>query len=262
MTAAGQRLPGVRAVVTGGASGIGAAVVQRFTAEGASVLAADVEGGDVLVDVTSSASVEAAIADIVDRLGGIDVVVCNAGISIVGELATLSESAWDRGMAVNLKGVFLTVKHAWPHLVHSRGVALATSSAVGLVASAGQAAYCASKAGVAMLMRALALEGAPLGVRANSVCPGFTMTPHLERFLAAADDPAQAQAAAESIHPLGRLGRPEDVAEAFVYLASSAGRWVTGVNLPVDGGLSTGLWGSGAGGAVPEALEVSSQARR
>jgi NAD(P)-dependent dehydrogenase (short-subunit alcohol dehydrogenase family) len=260
VTAEGGRLDGVRVIVTGGASGIGAATVERFAAEGAAVLSADIDGGDVEMDVTSSAGVAAAIAEAVGRLGGLDVAVCNAGVSIVGELATLDESAWDRGMAVNLKGVFLTVKHAWPHLVRSRGVVLATSSAVGLVASGGQAAYCASKAGVAMLMRSLALEGAPVGVRANSVCPGFTVTPHLERFFAASGDPARARADAESIHPLGRLGRPEDVAEAFVYLAGPAGRWVTGVSLPVDGGMTTGLWGAGAGGAVPDELEVPSRA--
>lgn len=250
------RLDGIRAIVTGGASGIGAAVVERFAAEGAAVLAADIEGGDLPMDVTSSASVAAAIADAVDRVGGLDVVVCNAGVSIVGELATLDEDAWDRGMAINLKGVFLTVKHAWPHLVRSRGAVLATASAVGLVGSGGQAAYCASKAGVAMLMRALALEGAPFGVRANSICPGFTVTPHLERFFAATGDPAHARHAAESIHPLGCLGEPVDIAEAFVYLAAPSGRWVTGVSLPVDGGMTAGLWSGGAGDAVPETLEV------
>jgi NAD(P)-dependent dehydrogenase (short-subunit alcohol dehydrogenase family) len=105
-------------------------------------------------------------------------------------------------------------------------------------------------------MRSVALDGAPFGVRANSVCPGFTLTPHLQRFFDASGDAERARRDAESIHPLGTLGDPGDVAEAFAYLAGPAGRWITGVDLPVDGGMTAGLWGGAARGAVPDTLDL------
>jgi NAD(P)-dependent dehydrogenase (short-subunit alcohol dehydrogenase family) len=237
------RLEAKRAFVTGGATGIGAAIAARFRAEGASVLVADLDGGDVTCDVRSSASVEAAVATAADRLGGLDTVVCNAGRPVLGALHELDEADWDDGLATNLKSIYLCARASWPFLTESKGTILITASVVGLTGSGGQAAYCASKAGAVMLAKCLALDGAKAGIRASCVCPGFVETPMLERFLAGQPDPAAARAAATGLHPLGRLGRPEDVADAFVYLASDEAAWVTGAALVVDGGLTSGIQG-------------------
>ena len=183
------RLEGRRALVTGAASGIGAGVVERFREEGADVLGSDLAGADLILDVRDRGQTEAAVAETVARLGGLDVVVCNAGRPAVGPLHELDEDVWDDALATNLKSVYLMARAAWPHLVASRGTILATGSVVGLWGSQNQAAYCASKAGVGMLVRCLALDGAAAGIRANCVCPGFTETPLLERFLAEQDDP-------------------------------------------------------------------------
>jgi NAD(P)-dependent dehydrogenase (short-subunit alcohol dehydrogenase family) len=240
------RLAGKRALVTGGASGIGAATAERFREQGADVVTGDVNGGDVELDVRSAASVESAVAEAVARLGGLDAVVCNAGRPVVGPVHDLTEADWDDGLATNLKGVYLTAKTVWPYLVETRGSITSTASVVGLWGSQGQPAYCASKAAVVMLTKCLALDGAADGVRANCVCPGFVETPMLERFLDAQPDPAAARAAATALHPLGRLGRPRDIADAFVFLASDEAEWVTGTALVVDGGLTSGIWAGGS----------------
>jgi NAD(P)-dependent dehydrogenase (short-subunit alcohol dehydrogenase family) len=235
-------LEGKRALVTGGASGIGAAIADRFRQEGATVVVGDLNGGDVTLDVRSGSSVEFGVAATVERLGGLDAVVCNAGRPIVGAVHELDEAEWDDGLATNLKGIYLIARAAWPHLIESQGSITSTASVVGIWGSAGQAAYCAAKAAVVMLTKCLALDGARDGVRANCVCPGFVETPMLERFLAAQPDPGAARAAAAGLHPLGRLGAPRDVADAFVYLAGDQAAWVTGAALVVDGGLTSGIW--------------------
>jgi NAD(P)-dependent dehydrogenase (short-subunit alcohol dehydrogenase family) len=237
------RLQGKRVLITGGASGIGSAVAQRFREEGAAVVAADLAAGDMPLDVRSRASVDAAVEGTVERLGGIDTLVCNAGRPVVGAVHELDEADWDDGLATNLKGIFLCARAAWPYLVESRGSIAITASVVGLWGSGGQAAYCAAKAGAVMLAKCLALDGAPAGIRANCVCPGFVETPMLERFLAGQPEPEAARAGATALHPLGRLGRPADIADAFVYLVSDESSWVTGSALVVDGGLTSGLSG-------------------
>jgi NAD(P)-dependent dehydrogenase (short-subunit alcohol dehydrogenase family) len=237
-------LQGRRAFVTGGASGIGAAVAARFREEGAQVVVGDLRPGpdDVEVDVRIGKSVAKATAAAVERLGGLDVVVCNAGRPVVGEAHDLPEEEWADGLATNLTSVYLTVKASWPHLVETRGCIVSTASAVGLTPlGANQTTYCTAKAGVVMLTRCLALEGARFGIRANCVCPGFTDTPMLQSFIEAQPDPEAARQAAARLHPLGRLGTATDIANAFVYLASDAAAWVTGVALTVDGGLISGI---------------------
>jgi NAD(P)-dependent dehydrogenase (short-subunit alcohol dehydrogenase family) len=238
------RLQGKRAFVTGGASGIGAAVAARFREEGASVVVADLAGGDVTCDVSSGVAVASAVTEAAQRLGGIDTLILNAGRPIVGALHELDEADWDDGLATNLTSIFLCTKAAWPHLLAAGGGSISiTASVVGLQGSQNQAAYCAAKAGAVMLARCLALDGAKAGIRANAVCPGFVETPLLERFLAEQDDPDASRAGATALHPLGRLGQPLDVAGAFVYLASDDAAWVTGTALTVDGGLTAGIWG-------------------
>lgn len=245
------RLAGRRAVVTGAASGIGRAIAGRFTQEGARTVVLDVDGaalaeiatslGDgiaahVAVDVTDGPAVGEAVRAAADALGGIDVVVNNAGIPMVGAVRDLTDADWDRALDVDLKSVFLVSRAAWPHLEAGGGAIVNTASIAGMVGTPGQAAYATAKAGVVMLTKCMALDGAAAGIRVNAVSPGFVATPMLERWLAGQDDPAGARAGVEAMHPLGRLGEPRDIADAFVYLASDEARWVTGTTLTVDGG--------------------------
>jgi len=253
-----MRLEGKLALVTGAASGIGRETAARFAAEGAHVALADLRadaaraaaqelGGNAVglaIDVTRRESVETAMAEAVAELGGLDVVVCNAGVTIVGSVVELSEEQWDHELDTNLKSVFLCAKAAWPHLeARGGGAILSTASIAGMWAIPADAAYCASKAGVIMLTKCLALDGARQGIRANCVCPGYTQTPMIDGYFDAQPDPDAARDFAARMHPLGRLGKPRDHADAFVYLASDEAAWVTGTALVVDGGLTSGIWG-------------------
>ena len=194
--------------------------------------------------MTSSASIRAGVAQTVDAFEGLDVLVCNAGVTIVGSVMDLSEEQWDTELATNLKSVFLCAKAAWEHLAAGGGGSiLSTASMAGQWAIPDDAAYCASKAGVIMLTKCMALDGAKQNIRANCVCPGYTQTPMIEGYFEAQPDPAAAKAFAEKMHPLGRLGDPLDHANAFVYLASDEAAWVTGTALVVDGGITCGVWG-------------------
>ena len=234
------RLAGTRALVTGGASGIGLAVAQRFVEEGAEVIVGDLEGGDVALDVRSRESTENAVRESVERMGGLTTVVCNAGRPVLGTVDEVDLDEWNDGLATNLTGVYLTAKVAWPHLAENGGAILSTASILGVMATGGQAVYCAAKAGVVMLTKCLAIDGAPHGIRANCVCPGMVQTPMLEGILEQQLDPTAARATATAFAPMGRLGQPGDIADAFVYLASEEASFVTGIALTVDGGLGAG----------------------
>jgi NAD(P)-dependent dehydrogenase (short-subunit alcohol dehydrogenase family) len=252
----GRRLAGKLALVTGAGSGIGRATAHRFAEEGARVAVADwrwdaareTAGGldgaiAVEVDVTSAAGVEAALKEVVEAFGGVDVVVNNAGVTIVGATHDISESDWDTELDTNLKSIYLVSKAAWPLLLERGGGSIVnTASIAGLWAIPDDAAYCASKAGVIMLTKCMALDGAKARIRVNCVCPGFTETPMIEGYFNAQPDPAESRRFAERLHPLGRLGRPRDIADAMVYLASDEAAWVTGHALVVDGGLTSGIW--------------------
>lgn len=251
-----DRLSGKVAVVTGAGSGIGVEIARRFAQEGASVVLADINrvaieevatecGPDALaveVDVADGEAVAALFEDVRERFGGVDVLANNAGVTLVGAVDEVEEEAWDRGFDVNVKGVFLMMKAAWPLLVErSGGSIINMGSAAGLEGVPRNLGYCATKAAVVLMTRSSALDGGPLGIRVNCVCPGFVDTPMTEQFFANDDDPAAAREAAEANHPIGRLGRPKDIADAYVYLASDEASWVTGVALKVDGGLTAGL---------------------
>jgi NAD(P)-dependent dehydrogenase (short-subunit alcohol dehydrogenase family) len=167
---------------------------------------------------------------------------------MVGGVHELSESDWDRALAVDLRSVYLMSRAAWSHLRASAagsrdGMASITNTAsiAGIWATPAQAAYAAAKAGVIMLTKCMALDGAGDRIRVNAVAPGFVRTPMLERYFAGQDEPAAARAGVVGLHPLRRLGEPRDIAEAFVYLTSDEARWVTGTTLRVDGGLTAGV---------------------
>jgi NAD(P)-dependent dehydrogenase (short-subunit alcohol dehydrogenase family) len=244
-------------LVTGAASGIGRMTARRCADEGARVALVDLDveaaraacdeiGGALALgaDVTDAAAVTAAVDRAAHELGGLRAVVNNAGIPMVGRVDELAEADWDRVLAVNLKAVYLVSRAAWSHLAAAGGGAIAnTGSIAGMSATEGQPGYSAAKAATIMLTRCMALDGARAGIRVNCVSPGFVRTPMLERFLADQPDPSGVDAAITARTPLGRLGLPLDIADAFVYLLSDEARWVTGTNLVVDGGVTAGIWG-------------------
>lgn len=245
------RLDGKVAVITGAASGMGRATALRFAREGAKVLLADVDtdggasaldaitgaGGDAAflrVDVSRSADVQEMIRVAVQELGGLDVLFNNAGIEGQSSwLADCTEENWDRVLAINLKGVFLGMKYALPHMAaQGHGSIINTASVAGLVGWRAGGAYSASKAGVANLTRTAALEYARYNVRVNAICPGVIHTPMLERIN---PNPEMMQRLI-TMQPMPRLGTPDDIANMALFLASDESTFVTGAMLPVDGG--------------------------
>ncbi len=250
-------LQGKVSLITGGASGIGRATSLLFAKEGSKVVVADVDakggpstveeigraGGEsffVKVDVSRAGDVAAAVKAVADRYGHIDILFNNAGIAQSPKLVEeIAEEEWDRVMAVNLKGVFLFAKYALPYLKMTKGVVVNTASTAGLSPLRGVPAYCASKAGVILATKVMALEFAKYGVRVNCVCPSATETPLLDKLISLPSELGEAQRRRETLarsFPLGRVGRPEDVAKAVLYLASEDSGFVTGIALVVDGG--------------------------
>jgi len=242
------------ALITGGASGIGRATALHFAREGAAVAVVDLdedggeravsaiidEGGRALFlrcDVSQAADCRRAVEQTVDRLGGLDILFNNAGIIRRATVTDTSEEAWDRVMAVNVKSVFLLSKYAVPVMARSGGgVIINTGSGWGLTGGRRAVSYCASKAAVVNMTRAMALDHGEQNIRVNCICPGDTDTAMLRdeaRQLGARDEDFLAEAADR---PLRRVGRPEDIAEAALYLASDASSFVTGTALVVDGG--------------------------
>ncbi len=236
------------ALISGTARGQGAAAAERFAAEGAIVI-----GGDVLadgaagrwdrLDVTDEASVTAWIDDAVAVHGRIDILYNNAGAVRFGPIDTQPFADWRFTLAAELDSVFLTCRHAWPHLKASRGVIVNIASTAGMTGSMTnqRVAHTASKGGVIAVTRQLAAEGAPHGIRANAISPGMISTPGAQENLLAPDHPMRTIARAV---PLGRLGTAEDVVNAAVFLASDEAAYITGANLVVDGGWSAVLPGA------------------
>ena len=238
------RLDGKIALVTGGSSGIGRASALAFAREGAKVVVADVtaEGGQetvrlikeaggearfLKVDVARAAEVETLITQTVAAYGRLDCAYNNAGIEGAFVSTTeYPEADWDRVLAINLKGVWLCMKYEIGAIVN-------TASGAGLVGVAGLSAYVASKHGVVGLTKTAALEYAKAGIRVNAVCPGVIQTPMVARLTSQRPEMAEALVAAE---PMGRTGKPEEIAEAVVWLCSEAASFVTGHAMSVDGG--------------------------
>ncbi|WP_422021486.1 SDR family NAD(P)-dependent oxidoreductase [Pyruvatibacter mobilis] len=246
------RLEGKRAIVTGAGSGIGRAAARLFADEGATVLAVDlnadgvaetVEGRDRMTaeagDVSSEEYVADSIRNFVDAHGGIDIVFANAGIS--GGWVPLSDQTpdyWEQILKVNLIGPFLYVKHASPHMVdQGAGSIICTASVAGIRANAGVHPYSASKAGVISLVQTVAYDLAGTGVRINAVCPGLIETGMTKPIF----DMARGKGTEDrigQINPLKRAGRPEEIANMALFLASDEASYVNGQAFPVDGGLS------------------------
>jgi NAD(P)-dependent dehydrogenase (short-subunit alcohol dehydrogenase family) len=189
-------------------------------------------------DVAREEDVQYAVARTVQELGSLDVLVNNAGIAPPAPVVDLTSAQWDHQLAVNLKGAFLFSKYAIPHLRGRGGAIVNISSVHALVSYAGYAAYDASKAGLLALTRTLAGEHGPDGIRVNAICPGYINTPMTEEWLASEPDPEAARKQMLSIHPLGRIGTPRDVADAALFLASDAAAFISGVCLVVDGAMS------------------------
>lgn len=240
------------AIVTGGGSGIGRAIARALAADGcgvaiferladrAAAVADEItKGGSearaYVVDVTQRSQVETAVREVVADFGRVDVLVNNAGIGFLGKVEELSEEDWDHVMTVNVKSVYLCSKSVIPLMAaNGGGRIINVASVAGLVASAGRAAYCASKGAVVQLTRAMALDCAPVGINVNCICPGVVETAMTEESLR---DPAIRQQKLDYT-PLGRLAQPEEIAPAAVYLAGSGAGFVTGAALVVDGGWS------------------------
>ena len=259
-----MRLKDKVALVTGAASGIGRATAALFGQEGAKVMCADLDaagaertarqiaggGGEAAstqADVSQAADVERMVRETVERWGRIDILLNNAGVEWAMPAPQVSEQDWDRVIDVNLKGVFLGCKYAIPEMVKQGGGGsiVNTASIAGLRGNAWLSTYCASKGGVVQLTKALAVEWAEHNVRVNAVCPGVIRTPLAERGVEQAgalfgDTVEESWQRIAEGHPLGRVGEPEEVARAVLFLASDEASFVTGVALPVDGGLWAG----------------------
>lgn len=243
------RLAGKRAIVTGGGSGIGRAIVLAFLAEGAQVETcdrtpdgqADAEAsgaGFAVCDVADAAAVDDWVAVARQRMGGVDVVVANAGYELLGDALELELEEWDRHQAVMLRGVFVTFRSALKHVVPGgQGASfIALGSNLSFAAIPRFTSYLAAKAGVMGLVRGVAVDFAPAGVRVNALCPGPTLTPLIERQLVGVEDPESLLQLWAGDTVLKRLGRPEEIAAGAVFLASDESSFVTGSALMVDGG--------------------------
>jgi len=253
------KLDGKVALITGAGSGIGRATALLFAREGAKIAVADYvpaggqetvgmikeAGGDAIfveTDVSKSAEVQKMVKATLDKYGRIDILYNNAGIGpgVATRTADFSEEDWDRFIAINLKGVFLGSKYTIPVMLkQGGGVIINTSSLAGLTGASGAPGYCASKGGVVLLTKTMALDYARQNIRVNCICPGPVLTSMIAPMMP--DDPVARQAVIQSLSPMGKVGLPEEIAQTALYLASSDSSFVTGQAIAVDGGYMAGM---------------------
>ncbi len=251
------------AIVTGGAMGIGQATARKLAGLGAAVAIFDIDRDaghksaasiaktgsicdffscNVSVAVEVSQAVDAAVS----KFGGVDILVSNAGIQLYGDAVTTTEEDWDRLMGINLKGCFLASKFVVPHMLKRGGGAIVIVGSVQSMTAIGNSvAYVTSKHGLLGLTRAMSLDFAKNGIRVNCVCPGAIDTPMLRWAAGLSDDPEKVMRTCDRMHPLGRIGRAEEVADSIVYLASPMASFITGAALLVDGGMLVPAGGMG-----------------
>jgi meso-butanediol dehydrogenase/(S,S)-butanediol dehydrogenase/diacetyl reductase len=250
------RLAGKAAIITGGGTGIGRAIALAFAREGAKVglagrrrqkleeVAQEVRnaGGEALAivcDVTNSDDSRSASEQAERTFGRLNVLVNNAGVLSVSTVETITEEDWDRVMKTNLKGPFLMSRAVLPAMRRAGGGAIVNlGSVLGLVAIKDRAAYCASKGGVTLLTKAMALDHARDNIRVNCICPSVVETPLVHEIFSGSEEARKAHQARVATLPLGRFGQPEDVAALAVFLASEESSWMTGTAIPLDGGLT------------------------
>jgi NAD(P)-dependent dehydrogenase (short-subunit alcohol dehydrogenase family) len=242
-------------VLTGGASGIGKATATLLVREGARVLIADQNGegaaavaselgpaaAAIAVDVSRAADVQAMVERAVSVFGRIDALINNAGFGFTGTVETIAEDDWNRLISVNLGGVFLCSKYTVPVMARQgRGTIVNTGSYTAFIGIKQRAAYVASKGAVVALTRAMALDHIEQNIRVNCVAPGTVASPYFNRMFEQAPDPAAMRRELDARSPMGRMGRPEEIAEAIVWLVSDRSSFATGSVLTVDGG--TSIW--------------------
>lgn len=253
-----KNLENKRAIITGGASGIGKATARLFAQDGASVAIIDRDeargeqaareiqeaGGQAVFihcDVSSGEQARGAVEKVVEEFGGIDILFNNAGIIRRTNVVETTEEEWDRVMAVNLKSMFLFSKYCIPHMIASGGgTIVSTSSGWGITGGAKAASYCASKAAVVNLTRAMAIDHGKDNIRVNCICPGDVDTGMLRFEASQIGQPEEDFLKDAANRPLNRIGKPEEIARAVVYLASDESSYVTGHALVIDGGGTAG----------------------
>ncbi|MBV9229239.1 MAG: glucose 1-dehydrogenase [Chloroflexi bacterium] len=252
------RLDSKVALVTGAGSGIGKEIALLFAKQGATVIVADIRleaANDVVatikqqdgkaqalhLDVTNDQQVQMAFAQVVQELGRLDILVNNAGISHVGNILETNVEDWERVMAVNARGVFICAKHGVEQMLAQKpqgGILVNIASVAGMIAVERRFAYSASKGAVISITRSVAMDFVGQGIRANAICPGTVHTPFVEGYLERnfADNKDEVRQQLHARQPIGRMGRPDEIAAAALYLASDEASFITGSTLVIDGG--------------------------
>lgn len=253
-----MRLENKIAIVTGAGSGIGSAIARLFAKEGSTVILADIdqEGGTrisdeintsqgkalfINTDVSLLKDLENLVAIVIERYRHIDILCNNAGFGVSGTVITTAEKEFDKIMLINVKGLFFLSKYVLNHmLLRKKGSIVNIASVAGIVGLKERAAYCTSKGAVVALTRAMALDHVRDGIRINCICPGTIDTPWVQKRLAESNDPITTKQQLIDRQPMGRLGLPDEIAHAALYLASDDASFVTGSALIIDGGLTAG----------------------